>query len=140
MQLAPKTPPLDQLRDTIARLERAATPANAPPPLPLGPAEIDAALPGGGLPLGALHERAGNSTSSAAAADGRAHGSRRHAMRRVVSVWLPHWPTDRLRRTAPDAPPRDAPVVSAAQDGNRRVLQAVDPAAAALGLRPGLAV
>src|SRR4051812_43743845 len=88
----------------------------------------------------ASHGRAGNSTSSAAAADAPAHGSRRHAMRRVVSVWLPHWPTDRLRRTAPDAPPRDAPLVTAAQDGNRRVLQAVDPAAAALGLRPGLAV
>jgi protein ImuA len=59
MQFAPKTPPLDQLRDTIARLERGPAPANAPPPLPFGPAEIDAALPGGGLPLGALHELAG---------------------------------------------------------------------------------
>jgi protein ImuB len=60
-------------------------------------------------------------------------------MRRVISVWLPHWPTDRLRRS-PGAPPPERPLVTAAQDGNRRVIMAVDPAAASLGLRPGQAV
>ncbi|HEY0203573.1 MAG TPA: DNA polymerase Y family protein [Acetobacteraceae bacterium] len=57
-------------------------------------------------------------------------------MRRVVSVWFPHWPTDRLRQS-PD-PAR--PVVTALHDGHRRVVGAVDPAAQALGLRPGMAL
>jgi protein ImuA len=48
-----------ELRDAIARLERGCLPSNAPPPLPFGLPGIDAALPGGGLPLGALHEVAG---------------------------------------------------------------------------------
>ena len=43
-------------------------------------------------------------------------------MRRVASVYLPNWPTDRLRRTAGDAvPPDDAPLVVAGRVGNRRV-------------------
>jgi protein ImuA len=49
-----------ELRDTIARLERGSAPANAPPPLPFDLPGIDVALPGGGLPLGALHEVAGH--------------------------------------------------------------------------------
>ena len=67
-------------------------------------------------------------------------------MRRVVSIWLPHWPTDRRRKalgpTIPKlgAPPRDAPLITALHDGNRRVIEAADAAAAALGLRPGMAV
>ncbi|MBV8915284.1 MAG: DNA polymerase Y family protein, partial [Acetobacteraceae bacterium] len=62
-------------------------------------------------------------------------------MRRVISVWLPHWPTDRLRRTlATAAPPPERPLVTAAKDGNRLALAAVDRAAASLGLRPGQAV
>ena len=67
-------------------------------------------------------------------------------MRRVVSIWLPHWPTDRrwraLEKDGPgkDGPPRDAPLITALQDGNRRVIEAADAAAAALGLRPGMAV
>ncbi|MBV8915283.1 MAG: damage-inducible mutagenesis protein [Acetobacteraceae bacterium] len=54
-----QTPQLAQLRATITRLERSHTPANAPAPLPFGLPPIDDALPGGGLPLGALHEVAG---------------------------------------------------------------------------------
>ena len=50
---------ITELRDAIARLERGCVPSNAPPPLPFGLPGIDAALPGGGLPLGALHEVAG---------------------------------------------------------------------------------
>ena len=34
-------------------------------------------------------------------------------MRRVASVYLPNWPTDRLRRTCGDAAPGDAPLVVA---------------------------
>jgi protein ImuA len=56
----PQTPHnLTELRATITRLERGCAPANAPPPLPFGLPPIDDALPGGGLPLGALHELAG---------------------------------------------------------------------------------
>lgn len=47
------------LRDVVARIERSTLPPNAPPPLPFGVPAIDDALPGGGLPLGALHEIAG---------------------------------------------------------------------------------
>ena len=62
-------------------------------------------------------------------------------MRRVVSIWLPHWPTDRRRKSLGNAaPPRDVPVITALQDANRRVIQAADAAAAALGLRPGMAI
>lgn len=49
-----------KLRETIARLESGGAPPNALPPLPFGLRGIDAALPGGGLPLGALHEVAGS--------------------------------------------------------------------------------
>jgi protein ImuB len=60
-------------------------------------------------------------------------------MRRVVSVWLPTWPTDRLRRHRPaDMPPQGSPLVTAAHDGRRRMVAAADAAARALGLRPGL--
>ena len=65
-------------------------------------------------------------------------------MRRVVSVWLPHWPTDRLRRSRPstplDQPGPDQPVVTARHDGRRRVAAAADLAAQALGLRIGMAL
>ena len=52
---------------------------------------------------------------------------------RVVSVWLPFWPTERLRRPAGARP--CATVIS---EAGRRVLDAVDPAARRLGLRPGM--
>ncbi len=60
-------------------------------------------------------------------------------MRRVVSVNLANFPTDRLRRSA-GAPPPDAPLVTTLHDGRRRVLAAACPAARALGLRPGQAL
>ncbi len=56
---APPPERLTQLRDTIARLERGSAAPHAPPPLPFGIPLIDDTLPGGGLPLGALHEVAG---------------------------------------------------------------------------------
>jgi protein ImuB len=58
-------------------------------------------------------------------------------VRRVVSVWLPNWSTDRLRRSG-DAPPPEVPLVMVAHDGRRRVIAAADAASMALGLRPGL--
>ena len=52
-------PRIAALRHVIARIERSAAPPDTAPPLPFGLPAIDAALPGGGLPLGALHEVAG---------------------------------------------------------------------------------
>src|SRR5215207_924803 len=58
-------------------------------------------------------------------------------MRRVVSLFLPTWPTDRVRRMRSSWPARDEPLVTATPDGSRRVIASVDLAAHRLGLRPG---
>ncbi len=48
-------------------------------------------------------------------------------MRRVVSVYLPTWATDRWRRkNAASAPGWDNPLVTVVQEGPRRVLASVD--------------
>ncbi|WP_252349748.1 DNA polymerase Y family protein [Acidomonas methanolica] len=73
--------------------------------------------------------------------------------RRIVSLWLPLWATDRLRRElGDDAPPPEQPLVLAGRDGNRRVVLAANrtarrsgvttgmPVAKAQALVPGLAV
>ena len=60
-------------------------------------------------------------------------------MRRVVSVFLPTWPTDRWRRRH-GGPPRDKPLVTVATDGPRRVVAAACRAAHRLGLAPGMPV
>lgn len=44
-----------------------------------------------------------------------------------------------MRRTSRAAPPRDAPLVTVRTQANRRVLDSVDAAARAAGLRPGMA-
>lgn len=60
-------------------------------------------------------------------------------MQRVVSLCLPTWSTDRVRRKAGDAaPPRETPVVLIGHDGGRRVVLAADAAAQALGLHTGM--
>jgi protein ImuB len=60
-------------------------------------------------------------------------------MRRVISLFLPTWPTDRHRRQkGAAAPPVDRPLVLAGRDGQRRLVVAADHAARMLGLRPGL--
>src|SRR4051812_11284142 len=61
-------------------------------------------------------------------------------MRRVVSLFLPMWSTDRYRKNTGDAPPRDKPLVMATKIGSRRVIVAADKAAQALGLRLRLTV
>ncbi len=62
-------------------------------------------------------------------------------MRRVVSLYLPRWPTDRLRRQLGDgAPPPEAPLVLKGSDGRRRVVTAIDVAAHAAGVRIGMPV
>jgi primosomal replication protein N'' len=50
-------------------------------------------------------------------------------MRRVISLFLPRWPSDRLRRLKRDVPPRDSPLVTAMMEGQRRILASVDEAA-----------
>ncbi|WP_090600381.1 Y-family DNA polymerase [Pelagibacterium luteolum] len=62
-------------------------------------------------------------------------------MARVISVFLPNWPIDRLRRVAGDtAPPVDAPLVVAAREKSRRVVVAADATAQAAGARVGMAL
>ncbi|MCM2440511.1 DNA polymerase Y family protein [Agrobacterium vitis] len=60
-------------------------------------------------------------------------------MPRVVSLFLPTWPTDRLRRTS-DATtvPLEAPLVLIGRQGQRRVVTAADSVALAAGLRVGM--
>lgn len=62
-------------------------------------------------------------------------------MTRVVSLFLPRWPTDRLRRISGDsAAPREAPLALAGRDGRRRVIAVLDEKAESLGLRIGMPV
>lgn len=62
-------------------------------------------------------------------------------MPRVVSLFLPRWPTDRLRRKSGDAsPPPEAPLVLAGFTGRRRTITALDANAQALGVGIGMAV
>src|SRR5829696_8247524 len=118
------------------------TPSALPTPRPRPPSPVGAFL----LPRPALFRcrasvaSAGLSNSSAAKALNPAHGCWSPVMRRVVSLFLPMWPTDRYRKNTGDAPPREKPVVMATKIGPRRVIVAADKAAQALGLRAGLTV
>lgn len=58
-------------------------------------------------------------------------------MRRVVSLYLPTWPTDRIRRRFGD-PPRDKPLVTVHTVGARRIVRAACRAAQALGVSSGM--
>ena len=62
-------------------------------------------------------------------------------MTRVASLYLPSWPTDRLRRMAGDAAPSaEAPLVLIGRDANKRIVVAADAAAQRRGLRLGIPV
>src|SRR5690625_3808503 len=62
-------------------------------------------------------------------------------MPRVISIFLPNWPTDRLRRAAGGtALPDDIPLILAGSTNGRRVVTSANPAAKALHLRPGMPV
>lgn len=66
-------------------------------------------------------------------------------MIRVVSLYLPRWSTDRLRRQmgqnpAFGAPPPEAPLILKGSDGRWRVVLAADKAALSAGLRVGMPV
>src|SRR5436853_5831475 len=74
-------------------------------------------------------------TAVAPAAPGHSRGIIMNASsRRYLSVWLRRLPTDRIRRSPPDALVIAAPVKGALR------LTAVDDAAAALGLKAGMAL
>jgi protein ImuB len=60
-------------------------------------------------------------------------------MGRVISLFLPTWPTDRLRRKlGAEALPSDTPFILVGRGGQRRVVFAANGAASALGLRAGM--
>jgi protein ImuB len=62
-------------------------------------------------------------------------------MRRILCLWLPRWPIDRLRlsqRKNSAAPADEIPFATVADAAGRRLLAAVNPAAAAAGLAPGM--
>ena len=60
-------------------------------------------------------------------------------MKRVVSLYLPTWPTDRLRRNlGASAPSADTPIVLFGRQGRRREVLALDAAARQAGLRVGM--
>ena len=62
-------------------------------------------------------------------------------MRRVVSLFLPYWPTDRLRRKRGKPPPEGGPpLATVLPDHGRRVIVSPDAAALALGVVPGMTV
>jgi protein ImuB len=62
-------------------------------------------------------------------------------MRRVMYLWLLHWPIDRRRlsrRKDSGAPAEEVPFATVADAAGRRLLAAVNPAAASAGLAPGM--
>ncbi|RWK43788.1 DNA polymerase Y family protein [Mesorhizobium sp.] len=60
-------------------------------------------------------------------------------MTRVVSLYFPAWPTDRLRRAmGKSAPSVETPIVMLGRQGNRRLVLAADAAARAAGMRVGM--
>src|SRR5215207_1463316 len=91
-----------------------------------------------------LAGRAGGSSCCAAAAGCRPPGIWRSPMRRVMYVFLPSWPIDRLRRLdgtpsrGSAVPADERPFATVVEAGGRRLLAAVNPAAAAAGLAPGM--
>jgi protein ImuB len=58
-------------------------------------------------------------------------------MPRVVSVYLPTWPTDRWRRKR-GAPPPEVPFAMVGREGNRNVVTAADIVARSFGIRVGM--
>jgi protein ImuB len=62
-------------------------------------------------------------------------------MSRVVSIYLPSWPTDRFtKKLGLSAPRADAPLILAGRDGNRRIVTAANRVALTAGLRLGMPV
>ena len=58
-------------------------------------------------------------------------------MSRVVSLYLPTWPTDRWRRMS-GWPPPEVPFAMVGREGNRNVVTAADLVARSFGIRVGM--
>src|SRR6266852_6139050 len=88
--------------------------------------------------------RAGGSSCCAFAVVRRASGMWRSPMRRVMYLFLPSWPIDRLRRLgsvpslSAGSPAEEAPFATIVTAGGRCLIAAVNPAAASAGLAPGM--
>src|SRR5260370_35844228 len=93
--------------------------------------------------------RAGGSSCCGYAAACRPCGRGRSPMRGVMYLYLPCWPIDRLRRlndsrpgsvppSLGGAPADEKPFATVVETGGRRLLAAVNPAAASAGLMPGM--
>ena len=59
-------------------------------------------------------------------------------MPRVVCVFFPYLPTERIRRDCPEGVPSDQPLVVISRSGSKRWVSAADPAALKVGLRVGM--
>ena len=62
-------------------------------------------------------------------------------MRRIMYLWLPRWPIDRLRlshRKGSAEPAEKVPFATVSDAAGRRLLASVNPAASAAGLAPGM--
>ncbi len=62
-------------------------------------------------------------------------------MRRIMYLWLPHWPIDRLRLAQwknSAAPSEETPFATVVDAAGKRLLATVNPAAAAAGLAAGM--
>lgn len=112
---------LAALRDQVRRIEQGAGAGRARPVAPLGLAALDAALPGGGLPLGALHEIEGE---RAEWDDGVTLGFCLALLARLALA--------RPDRAAPDAGPQESKVLWVSRQGDL-----YPPALAGQGLDPG---
>src|ERR1043165_377677 len=66
--------------------------------------------------------------------------SKSPGVRRILAIWLPLLPIDRLRRAKKCIAPDEAPLVVAAKIDNGLRLTAVDRKAARLNLVPGMAL
>lgn len=61
-------------------------------------------------------------------------------MKRYVSVWLPHWPIERLRRHTPQAVPAAHPFALVEARAHGLIITAVNARAQREGISPGLAL
>ena len=59
-----------------------------------------------------------------------------HITRRILTAWLPWWPTERLARRHPEA--RAHPFVTVADSRGRQIIDAANPRATQAGLTPGM--
>src|SRR5208282_5633699 len=106
---------------------RPRSPLGAPPPLPR---ERPPGAPDSAASVGA-------SSSCAAAADCRVNGLWSGTMRRIVSLSLPSFATDRLTRLPTFAAWRAKPFATTAKAGGQLVIVAANAPAEAAGIAPG---